>query len=204
MKRVAMFGVVITLLAGAMPVYAQSYSNQYWCNSYWSSTPCNYGAYNNNYYQQYSQYQYQYQTNPNAYYYQYQNSYYPNNYNYYPQQNYQYYYPAPTCTITYTVTNNPNYWSGTMNNQAIQLSWSSNYATSAYISVIGTTTPSGTRVVNPSGYTEYVMTVNGPGGTNTCRTYYQPPQYYYQQTTPYNWNQYNYNYGYNYGYPYYW
>src|SRR5262249_13281613 len=149
--------------------------------SYWSTTPCNY--YNNGY----NNYQYQY---PQYSYYTYpSNYYYPNNYNYYypntyyyPNQYYQY--PQPTCSITYSYTNNPgsNYWNGGMYNQAIQLSWSSSYATSAYLTPsIGATSVSGTRVVNPYGYAQYTLTVYGPGGSNTCSTYYQPQQYYPQQ-----------------------
>ena len=175
-------------------VHAQTVASPYWCGSYWSSTPCNYGGYNTNSYgngyysNQYPQYQYQ--TYPNNYYY-------PNNYNnYYPNQNYQYYYPAPTCSITYSYTNNPNYWSGGMYSQAIQISWSSSYASSAYITGIGATSASGVRVVYPYGYTQYSMTVYGPGGSNSCSTYYQPQQYYPQQQ--YNWNQYYYNPGYQY------
>src|SRR5262249_25095170 len=145
----------------------------YWCGSYWSSTPC---GYQNNY-----QNQYYYPSNyypQNQYYYP--QNYYPNNYygNNYYGQNYQYYYPQPTCNIHYSYAQNTNYWSGGMYSQAIQISWSSSYASNAYISGIGTVSASGVRVVYPYGNTAYTMTVNGPGGTNSCSTYFSQIQYY--------------------------
>src|SRR5882724_7107280 len=132
MKKTAVVGAFISLfslLVFALPVFAQQQviTTPYWCGSYWSSTPCTYGGYGNSYTnQQYPQYSY----------YTYPNQYTPNNYNYYyPYQNSQYYYtPTPTCNITYSQTNNPNYWNGGMYTQAVQLSWSSNYASSAYVS----------------------------------------------------------------------
>ncbi len=211
MKRIAILGTIIYTLSFAAPVLAQSAS--YWCPtgqgaSYWSYQPCQ-GGYPStgsiyspqaNLAQTYS---YGYQ-NPNYQYYYPQNNYYPNNYynyygNNYGNYGYQYYYPAPTCSITYTYANNPNYWSGGMYSQAIQLTWSSNYASSAYISGIGATSPSGTRIVYPYGNAQYSMTVYGQGGSNTCTTYYQQMQYYPQQP-PYYWNQYNYNPSYQYYY----
>jgi hypothetical protein len=171
--------VAVFMFAGV--AYAQS--TTYWCGSYYSYQPCGYSGY------------YQYPQYPSQNYY----SGYPSSY--YPQYQYspQYYYPQPTCSITYTQTNNPNYWQGGMYTQAIQLSWSSNYATSAYITGVGSVSPSGIRVVYPYGYTQYALTVYGPGGTNTCYVYFQPQQYYYQQSQPQYWGQVGYNYGYNYG-----
>jgi|GEM_PF-1362309 len=196
MKRTALPGTILAVLFFAFPVFAQQMiMTPYWCGTYWSSTPCTNGGYGNNYYNyQYPQYSY----------YTFPNQYYPSNYNYYyPYYSYQYYYPQPSCSITYSYTNNPNYFGG-MYQQAIQLSWSSNYASSAYISGVGSVSRSGIRVVYPYGYGQYVMTVYGPGGQNTCTTYYQQPQYYQQQVPPNYWNQYNYNYGYNYGNQYAW
>lgn len=86
-----------------------------------------------------------------------------------------------------------------MYSQAVQLSWSSNYATSAYITGIGNVSPSGLRVVYPYGYTDYTMTVYGPGGSNSCRTYYQPP-IYYPQWQPNYWQQIGYGNGYYYNF----
>lgn len=86
----------------------------------------------------------------------------------FPQQPQYYpnaYQPAPYCTITVT--------SGAVGyNQPVTLSWSSNYATSAYISPsIGSVTTSGTRTVYPVGNQVYSMTVYGYNGqTATCQT----------------------------------
>jgi len=193
MKRTAIAGAVVIILSFALPAFAQQViTTPYWCGSYWSSTPCTYGGYG---------YSYTNQESPQYSYYTYPSQYVPNNYNYYyPYQSNQYYYtPPPTCSITNSYTNNPNYWNGGMYTQAIQLSWSSNYATSVYITGIGATSPSGTRVVYPYGYTQYTMTVYGPGGSNTCTTYYQPVRYN-QPPPQYYWNQYNNNPGYYYGY----
>jgi hypothetical protein len=182
---IASIFVFVAFLVFFLAPVAHAQTASYWClidqgASYWSNQPCGY-AYQYNY-QQYNYPQYNYP---------YQNYYYPTNY-YYPYQNNQYYYPAPTCSITYSYTNNPGYWSGGMYTQAIQLTWSSNYASNAYINGIGAVSPSGTRVVYPYGFTQYTMTVYGSGGSNTCSTYYQPAQYNQQ---PY-WNQYNYGYPY--------
>jgi len=190
--RIAIMMVLVGLLAYFFTpkAFAQGITTPYWCRSslgllYWSSQPCLPGQAAYPYYN----YQNYYQQNYN---------YYPNNY--YPYQNYQYYYPQPTCNISYSYTNNPNYWSGGMYQDAVQLSWSSNYATSAYISPDrGSVSQAGIRVAYPYGYVTYRMTVYGPGGSNTCsinvQPRYQPQQYY--------WNQYYYNPNYNYGYPYY-
>lgn len=137
------------------------------------------------------------------YYNQYYGQGYYNQYPYYTQGYYpygnQYYYGTPSCSIQYQYINN-GYWSGGTYHQPVQLTWSSSNAYSAYITGIGTVNPNGQQVVYPSGNTTYTMTVQGPGGSNTCYTSYTQPvyqQYQYQYQYPYN----NYQYG-QYYYPY--
>jgi hypothetical protein len=180
--RMAMGGICVLVMAGAQLANAQVITTPYWCGSYWSSQPCSYGSMYNNY-----GYTYSY---PSSYYYPY-NNYYSS---YYGPYGYQY--PAPTCSLTYSYATYSHgyypysYYGGS--NQAITLSWTSANATSAYISAgVGAVSPFGLRVVYPNYTTTYLMTVYGPGGTNTCQvTYYAPYyQYYYQYPS--------------YGYPYY-
>ena len=186
-RHVLVAFLLLFVVCAVLPFFAHAQAApSYWCGTYWSNTPCTYGGYGSTYVNP--------QT-PQYSYYTYPNQYYPNNYNYYyPYQSYQYYYPPPpTCYITYSRTNNPNYSDG-MHGEAITLTWSSNYATNAFITGIGATSAGGIQVVYPQGYTQFTMTVYGPGGTNTCMVYYQPAQYYPQNY----WNQYNYNPNYQY------
>src|SRR3989344_1238312 len=80
----------------------------------------------------------------------------------YPVQNTQ----LPYCVITAT----------TGYNGLVTLSWSSSYATSAYISPsVGSVAPNGSTSLYNYGNSIYTMTVSGQGGSNTCRTSYVQP-----------------------------
>jgi hypothetical protein len=78
----------------------------------------------------------------------------------------QYQLPTPSCTISAS-----NYYTyGTNYNQPITLTWSSNNATSAYITPnVGSVAPNGSTTVFPQGYTTYTLTISGPGGSATCQ-----------------------------------
>ncbi|MDR3547601.1 MAG: hypothetical protein P4M11_04895 [Candidatus Pacebacteria bacterium] len=138
----------------------------------------------------------------------YDNSYYDNNYNGYSyNNNYSYSYQSPTCTISITT---PNTYSNT--SVSGTLSWTSNYATSAYISSVGPVNTWGSTTVYAYPYQTYTMTVSGPGGTSTCQTAYYPAQQTYYNNYNYSYpsyntpsyytQPYNYNYSYNYSYGY--
>jgi hypothetical protein len=78
---------------------------------------------------------------------------------------------APYCTLSASNVNN-NY-----NNQSALLTWTSYNATSATISPeLGNVSLNGSQTVYPHGAMTYVMTVTGPGGTNTCQVSVQPVQ----------------------------
>ncbi len=111
-----------------------------------------------------------------------------------PQTLAQYTVPqTPSCTI-----NASSYVSyGAYSNQPITLSWSSNNATSAYITpLVGSVSTSGSTIVYPQGYTTYTLTVSGPHGTATCQATanyatnyvapvsYVAPAVYAQSATP--------------------
>lgn len=75
----------------------------------------------------------------------------------------QYYNQAPYCYITI----GQSYYSSGM----ITLTWSSQGATSAYITPqVGQVAPNGSTSLYAYGNTVYSLTVTGPGGTYTCRT----------------------------------
>ena len=86
-----------------------------------------------------------------------------------PQRNAQYTIPAPSCTIY--ASNYQTYGYSYANyNQPVTLTWSSQGATSAYITPqVGSVNPSGSQTVYPSGYTTYTLTVSGPGGSASCQ-----------------------------------
>ena len=72
----------------------------------------------------------------------------------------QYEFPRPVCTI---------YSSGSYNQ--VTLTWSSQNATTAYISPnVGSVPVNGSRTVYSQGYTTFTLTVSGPGGSATCQT----------------------------------
>ena len=72
----------------------------------------------------------------------------------------QYEFPRPVCTI---------YSSGSYNQNT--LTWSSQNATTAYISPnVGNVPVNGARTVYTQGYTTYTLTVTGTGGSATCQT----------------------------------
>lgn len=74
----------------------------------------------------------------------------------------QYTFPRPVCTIT--ASNVYGY------NQPVTLSWSSQNATSAYLSPTGGNVAlSGSMTVTTVGYTTYTLTVTGQGGSATCQ-----------------------------------
>lgn len=87
-------------------------------------------------------------------------------------------YNAPYCTISITSAYNYGSLYGYGYNQAATLSWSSQNATSATISGLGSVSLSGSQTVYPSYNQTYTMTVYGPGGSANCQTNY------YQQITP--------------------
>ncbi|RJR12995.1 hypothetical protein C4585_02665 [Candidatus Parcubacteria bacterium] len=185
-RIITLFAAPFVLLLLFVPLaFAEAQlATPYYCGSYWSSTPCNYGVGGG--------YNYPYQNYPY--------NYYP--YNTYPS--YPYNYARPTCTITYSYG---SYHKHGYANQAIVLSWYSYGATSASISPsVGSTATSGSTTVYPSGSTTYTLTVWGPGGASTCQTtYYQPANYYYQpynyyQQYPYMYYPYQYNYNPYWGY----
>lgn len=101
---------------------------------------------------------------------------------YYPPQQPPYYppvqQPAPSCTISLSNGNLYGYSYGfnNYNNPAAILTWSSQYATNATITSLGSVQTSGSRTVYPGNGQVYTMTVSGPGGTNVCQTsaYYIP------------------------------
>ena len=180
MPRIGLlYALAAALLLFAAPAFteAQVVTTPYWCGSYYSSSPCSSYGYGYGYgYGNYPSYNYQYS--------------YPYNYQQYPYNYYPYTYSRPTCVITvsYPYALYYGYY-----NQPVTLSWSSINATSAYIYPnVGAVSTSGSTTVYPSGGMTYTLTVNGPGGSNTCQTTY------YQQT-PY----YNYQYPSNYWYPHY-
>ncbi len=159
----------------ATPVSAYTQVVGYWCDSYWSSTPCNYGGGN---YNQYPNPTYQYYDSGQ---YQYPSQYYRRtSYNNY-YDTFQYTYPAPTCSITYSSNTNSTYYN--YGSQPITLSWYSSNAVSAYISNVGAVSTYGSTTIYPSNNTTYSMTVYGQNGTSrTCyTTYVQPVQQYYPQ-----------------------
>ena len=95
--------------------------------------------------------------------------------------------PQPYCSIT--ISNSNNYAYGQNSNQLVTLTWSSNYATSAYISPnVGSVSSYGSMTVYPVNNQMYTMTVYGQGGTATCSTpvHYAAPIVYNNPTpTPY-------------------
>ncbi|MEK7509448.1 MAG: hypothetical protein AAB605_01925 [Patescibacteria group bacterium] len=104
-------------------------------------------------------------------------------YPYYPPYPYTpYYNQPPSCTITLGgYTYNPSQ----IYNQTATLSWSSQNATNAYISSIGSVAPNGAQVVYPQQSQYYTMTVYGPGGTASCQTYGTGYNYPYAYNYPY-------------------
>lgn len=97
---------------------------------------------------------------------------------------YNQYYSAPSCTIHLSgYQYNPNQ----IYNQTATLSWTSQNASSAYITNIGSVATNGAQAVYPQQNQLYTLTVYGPGGGSaTCQT----GQYYGSS--------YNYNYPYSY------
>jgi hypothetical protein len=97
----------------------------------------------------------------------------------------QYVYPqnytqTPSCTITLSY----NGYNSGYNNSAATLTWSSTYATSAYISPsVGNVAPSGSRTVYANPGTIYTMGVSGQGGSGRCQTTYTYTNNYV--STPY-------------------
>src|SRR3989344_1807824 len=201
-KKVRIILSFASLASLLVPVAASEYAitTPYWCGSYYSSVPCSgygyasSGNYNYNWYGQY-----------------------PQLYSYPYYQNYGYTHPVPSCTITISTPYNYNNYYGYSSygqpgsyNQTVTLSWTSINATSAYLSSAGSSVATqGSMSVYAYGNTTYMLTVSGPGGSNTCQTvYYQPtysqPTYYqpsyYQQQQYYYYPNTNYQYQYWWGY----
>lgn len=100
----------------------------------------------------------------------------------YPQQP-TYTYQAPYCTLT--IAN--NYGSYNYGSNQAMLTWTSSYATSAYISPsIRNVNTSGSRLVSPGTNQIYTMTVYGQNGqsANCQATYYYTSTYVPPTTTP--------------------
>jgi hypothetical protein len=100
---------------------------------------------------------------------QYENNYYPaTSYgSYYP-----YSYPAPTCTLSLTTPTNT--YGGSSEGT---LSWTTNNATSVYLSTVGAVNTWGTMSVYMYPYETFTLTLTGPGGTSNCQNTYYPTQY---------------------------
>ncbi len=98
----------------------------------------------------------------------------------------------PSCSITVK-----SYTGSTGYDRYLTLAWSSSYATSAYISGIGSVGTNGAQAVFYPYNSSYTMTVYGPGGSATCVTQNQmySSQFYHEfkYTEPY---------AYQSGYPY--
>ena len=76
--------------------------------------------------------------------------------------------PAPYCTISHTVTSGYGYYTG---GTVAYLSWTSQNATSAFLSNVGSVGVSGSQNVYPSYTSVYTLTVYGANGqTATCAT----------------------------------
>ena len=164
----------------AQGYYNNSYNGAYNNSQYNNSYDYNYNASLNNSYNNYNSY-----NNSSGYpYYNYSdNSYRYNGYNY----NYNY---RPNCSIT--VTNSSGSYGY---DRYVTLAWSSSYATSGYISGVGSVGVNGAQAVYYPYNNTYTLTVYGPGGTATCST--NNPYYATQLYNNYN----SYNNGYN-GYAY--
>lgn len=89
------------------------------------------------------------------------------------------YHQAPYCTINHAQSSGGYY-----NNNSAYLSWSSQNASSAYLSNVGSVNVSGSQTVYPGYTTTYTLTVYGHNGQSaTCSTTvqahnYVPPTYY--------------------------
>lgn len=94
----------------------------------------------------------------------------------------------PSCALTVQ-----NYNGTTGYDRSITLVWSSSYATSAYLSGVGSVGVNGAQVMYYPYNQTYTLTVYGPGGSTTCsaNNAYFATQYY---------NNYGYNSGYAYDY----
>lgn len=96
-----------------------------------------------------------------------------------PQTPVVYHHPAPYCTINHALAGGGYY-----SNNSAYLSWSSQNATSAFLSNVGSVNVSGSQNVYPGYTTTYTLTVYGQNGQSaTCATTvqannYVPPTYY--------------------------
>lgn len=117
----------------------------------------NYDSFNYTYGYPYSNYSYDYPnyTNQNDY-----NSYYDGYQDYGYRQDYN---RRPTCSISTYRTSGANPYDG-----RVTVSWWSSHATSAYLSGVGSVSPSGSQTLYGSYYSTYTLTVSGPGGSTTC------------------------------------
>ena len=97
-----------------------------------------------------------------------------------------YQFPRPVCTIYSNNNGSYNY------NNSTSLTWTSQNATTAYISPnVGNVNVNGSTNVYTNGYTTYTLTVTGPGGSATCQTaasyapsYIAPTYTNYPTTSP--------------------
>lgn len=69
----------------------------------------------------------------------------------------------PTCSITTYRSSGNNPYDG-----SVTVSWWSSNATSAYLSNVGAVNTSGSQVFNGGRYSNYTLTVSGPGGSTSC------------------------------------
>ena len=187
-------GATLIVLFSSAFVFAGAYYNSGY-NSAYNNYDYSYNASLNGSYNNYNSYNNSYSGYP---YYNYtDNSYRYNGYNY----NYNY---RPNCSIT--ITNSSGSYGY---DRYVTLAWSSSYATSGYISGIGSVGVNGAQAVYYPYNNSYTLTVYGPGGTASCSTnnqYYVTQLYnnYYPNNNGYNYNNYSYAYPlYNYsGYTY--
>ena len=162
--QLASFGVALVFADGYMR--NNSYDN-------------NYNNYNYNSYDGYNNYGFN-NYNSGYPYYNYSDSsyrYYDYNYNY----NYR-----PNCSIT--ITNSSGSYGY---DRYVTLAWSSSYATSAYISGVGSVGTNGAQAIYYPYSGSYTLTVYGPGGTASCVTQNQYSTQYYNTYSPYT-SAYNY------------
>jgi hypothetical protein len=172
-KISALFASVAVLMVPLTFAHAQIVSPYGYTGSYYPTT---YPVTNSNQY-------YNNQTYPTS------NQYYNNNYpatnqysnnGYYPTNSYNgynsyypSYYPSPTCTLSITSPTN-TYGNATVTGT---VSWTSQNASSVYLSTIGSEPAEGSAFVSMYPYETFTLTLYGQGGTSTCQNQYVPVQY---------------------------
>lgn len=185
MSRTASYTCALLIVGSFLPSFVAAYSYTNDWDYYDGSIHHSFNAYDSynrydNYYP-YSEYWYPYNTSGYYYY----------------NDGYQYTY-KPNCSITVSSSNGVGY------NRTITLAWSSSYATSAYLSGVGSVGTNGAHAVYYPYASFYTLTVYGPGGASSCSTntphhgvqyeydaYQHPVSYVYPPST-YTYPNYNY------------